>query len=109
MVGQSFLQTGSSLHNLDGLASTAIWANCQVGDDNGDLPTLSNCSASAILLIISPTSGGASQAGDGGLVMGTSLLPSISLLLLITLWFLFSPPSLELLWSLTCWNLDKES
>ena len=35
MVGQSFLLTGSSLPNVDGLASKAIWANCQVGDDDG--------------------------------------------------------------------------
>ena len=38
-VGQSFLLTGSSLPNIDGPASTAIWANCQVGNNEGDLPT----------------------------------------------------------------------
>ena len=35
MVGQSFLLAGSS-PKADGLASTAIWANCWVGDDDGD-------------------------------------------------------------------------
>ena len=42
MVGQSFLLTGSSLPKADGLASAAIWANCQVGDNDGDLPTFSS-------------------------------------------------------------------
>ena len=46
-VGLSFLHTGSSPPNLDGLASTAIWTNCQVGDDDGDCPTPSNCSATS--------------------------------------------------------------
>ena len=32
-VGWSFLLTGFSLPSVDGLASTAIRANCQVGDD----------------------------------------------------------------------------
>ena len=50
MVGQSFLQTGSSPPDLDGPASAAIWANCWVGNDNGDCPTPSNHSASSILL-----------------------------------------------------------
>ena len=45
MVGWSFLQTGSS-PEADGPASAAIWANCQVGDDDGDLPTSSSHLAS---------------------------------------------------------------
>ena len=35
MVGWSFLQAGSS-PEADGLASAAIWANCWVGDDDGN-------------------------------------------------------------------------
>ena len=36
-VGQSFLLAGSS-PKAGGLASAAIWAKCQVGDDDGDWP-----------------------------------------------------------------------
>ena len=35
MVGWSFLLAGSSLPNIDGLASTAIWANCWVSEQWG--------------------------------------------------------------------------
>ena len=59
-VGWTFLQASSSPSNLDGPAFTAIWANCQVGNNDSDLPSPSSCSASAILLIISPASGGTS-------------------------------------------------
>ena len=45
-VGWSFLLTGSS-PKADGPASAAIWANCWVGDDDGDLPTSSSCLASS--------------------------------------------------------------
>ena len=65
-VGQSFLLTGSSLPDIDGLASAGIWANCWVSDNKGDLPTPSSCPASTILLIISSACGGASLAGVGG-------------------------------------------
>ena len=51
MVGQSFLLAGSSLPNIDALAYTAIWANCWVGDDSGDLPTSPSCSFSMILFV----------------------------------------------------------
>ena len=40
-VGWSFLLAGSS-PKTDGLASAAIWTNCQVGNDNGNLPTSSS-------------------------------------------------------------------
>ena len=65
-VGWSYLQAGSSPPNLDGLASAAIWANCQVSNDDGDLPTSSNCPASSILCNISSALGGASLVRDGG-------------------------------------------
>ena len=65
-VAWSFLLTGSSPPNVDGPASAAIWANCQVGDNKGDLPTPSSCSASAILCMMSSAHGGTSLAGVGG-------------------------------------------
>ena len=40
-VSWSFLLTGSSLPNVDGPASVAIWANYCVSDDSGDPPHLS--------------------------------------------------------------------
>ena len=78
MVGQSFLLAGSSLPDIDGLASAAIWANCWVGNDEGDLPTPSSCSASMILHMISSAWRGASLAGVGGCISdkGFSVLPS---------------------------------
>ena len=96
MVGWSFLRAGSSPPNLDGPDSTAIWANCWVGNNDSDLSTPSSCSASAYLLIISPASGGASWAGDGGgLVMRASSSPSLLcelLSLVLSTWVMpFSP------------------
>ena len=46
-VGQSFLLAGSSSPDLDGPASVAIWTNCWVSDDEGDLPTPSSCSTAS--------------------------------------------------------------
>ena len=65
-VGWSFFLAGSSPPNIDGPASTAIWANCWVGNDCGDLPTSSSCSASAIFLIISSGLRGVPCTNDGG-------------------------------------------
>ena len=62
-VAWSFLLASSSPPNIDGPASTAIWANCQVGDNSSDLPTSSNFSTSTFLLSISPGVGGASSKG----------------------------------------------
>ena len=64
MVGQSFLQTGSS-PKADGLASAAIWANCRVGDNDGNLPTSSSCLASSTCLSASSTLFSTSLAGEG--------------------------------------------
>ena len=52
MVGRSFLWAGSS-PKADGLASTAIWTNCQVGDDDGDWPTASSLLISSTHPVIS--------------------------------------------------------
>ena len=68
MEGWSFLQAGSFPQNLDGLLSAAIWANCWVGDDDGDLCTFSTCPTSSFLHSISSALGGASLAGDGGVL-----------------------------------------
>ena len=66
MVGWSFLQAGSSPPDVDGLASTAIWANCWVGNDSSDLPTCSSHSASSILLFSCSWLEGVSCTGTGG-------------------------------------------
>ena len=79
-VGWIFLLTGSSLPNIDGPASAAIWAKCWVSDNKGDLPTSLSCPASAILLMISSACRGASLAGVGnGLATRASspFLPSL--------------------------------
>ena len=64
MVGQSFLLTGSS-PKADGLASAAIWANCWVGNDDGDLPTSSSHLASSTHLSASSNFFSSSLVGEG--------------------------------------------
>ena len=64
MVGPSFLQTGSS-PKADGPASAAIWANCWVGNDDGDLPTSSSHLASSTNLSASSTIFSTSLVGEG--------------------------------------------
>ena len=81
-VGWSFLLTGCSWPKADGLASTAIWANCWVGNDDGDLPTSSSLlassthiSASSICFFSSSLTGEGFLAGDGWCAgEGTSIL-----------------------------------
>ena len=63
-VGQSFLLTGSS-PKVDHPASAAIWANCQVGNNDGDLPTSSSCLASSTCLSASSNLFSSSLAGEG--------------------------------------------
>ena len=65
-VGQSFLWAGSSPPNLDGPASTAIWTNCWVGNDDGDCPTPLQLLSSSTHFSISSALGGASLTRDGG-------------------------------------------
>ena len=89
MVGQSFLQAGSS-PNADALASTAIWANCRVGNDDGDRPTSSSLFASSTHLIISSSActtsltgekllaGEGWCTGEGGLFSSVFFLPHLS-------------------------------
>ena len=80
MVGWSFLQTGSSPKG-DDPASAAIWANCQVGDNDRDLPTSSSCLASSTHLSASSNLFSSSLvgegffAGDGGCTGEGGLLP----------------------------------
>ena len=81
MVDQSLFLASSSPPDVDGLTSTAIWANCWVSNDGCDLPTPSSCSTSAILLIISSALRGVCDAGDGGaLVTRAPLLFSLHIL-----------------------------
>ena len=107
MVGWSFLAAGSS-PKTDSLASTAIWANCWVGNNDGNLPTSSSCLASSTCLSASSIIFSTSLVGEGFLAgegwctgegAPLSLPPSPSspswqfrpyLLWIITL---FSPPS----------------
>ena len=69
-LGWSFFLAGSSLPNIDGLASAAIWANCWVGDDCGNLLTSSSHSTYATHFMISSAPRGVSCAGDGGCMGG---------------------------------------
>ena len=63
MVGRSFLR-GDSSPETDGPASAAIWANCRVGDDDGDLPTPSSLLASSTRPFISSNVCSTSLAGE---------------------------------------------
>ena len=63
MVGWSFLQAGSS-PEADGPASTAIWANCWVGNNDGDCPTSSSHPASSTCFTISSSICTTSLAGE---------------------------------------------
>ena len=77
-----FLLAGSSPPNVDGLVSTAIWANCQVGNNSDDLPISPNFSAASTLLskslCIRPVStsgtGGSTSAGCSGSVCTSALV-----------------------------------
>ena len=74
------------LPDLDGLASTAIWTNCQVGNDNdSDCPTPSNCSAASTHFSISSLLGEASLAGDGWWTGEGGLLPFSARIILTVL------------------------
>ena len=63
-VGQSFLLAGSS-PKTDGPASTAIWANCWVGNDDSDRPTSSSHLASSTCFSASSTIFSTSLMGEG--------------------------------------------
>ena len=84
-VGQSFLLTSSS-PKADGPASAAIWANCQVGDDNSDLPMSSSHLASSTHLsassniFLTSLMGEGFLAGEGWCTGEGGLLPSLAIL-----------------------------
>ena len=65
MVSWSFLLASSSPPNVDGPSSAAIWANCWIGNDSGNLPTSPNFSASSTLLSNSLSVGAVSTSGTG--------------------------------------------
>ena len=84
MVGQSFFLTSSS-PEADGPASAAIWANCWVDNNDGDLPTSSSCLASSTHLSASSSLFSSSLmvegffAGDGWCTGEGGLLPSAAI------------------------------
>ena len=85
MVGQSFLLTGSS-PKADGPASTAIWASCWVGNNDGDLPTSSSshlasstCLSASSNLFSSSLMGEDFLAGDGWCTREGGLLPFLAI------------------------------
>ena len=96
-VGWSFLLTGSSPPNVDGPASAAIWANCQVSNNEGGLPTSfsylasstcfstsSSCPASSTHFSTSSLGEG-SLAGDGWWTGEGGLLPFSARAFLVSL------------------------
>ena len=90
MVGQSFLLTGS-FPKADGPASTAIWANCWVGNNDSDLPTSSSHLAFSTCISASSILFSTSLVGEGFLAgEGWCTGEGASFLLLP---FLFAPPS----------------
>ena len=94
-VSWSFLLASFSPPNIDGLAFTAIWTNCWVGDDSGNLPTSSNFSVSTFLLSTSPGVGGASTSGTGGSAgTGGSTGPACTSACVFTFWVFPSSPFL---------------
>ena len=102
-IGQSFLLTGSS-PEADGLASTAIWANYQVGNDDDDLPTSPSCLASSTHLTAcsnifsSSLMGEGFWAGDGWCTGEGGLLPFLAIAFCTSLgWRTHLSPPLSLL------------
>ena len=99
MVGQSFLTAGYS-PKTDGPASTAIWANCWVGNNDGDRPTSSSHLASSTCLSASSIIFSTSLLGEGFLAgegwctgEGASCPSWQSSLSLPLVWVLICPPS----------------
>ena len=114
-VGQSFLQTGSS-PKADGPASAAIWANCWVGNDSGNLPTSSSHLASSTCLSASSTIfstslvGEGFPAGDGGALEMEASFPLLPAPLYPSVGAPSSPPfpSWELVSSLPCCQINRQ-
>ena len=96
-VGWSFLSAGSS-PETDGLASAAIWANCQVGNNDSNLPTSSSCLASSTHLSASSIIFSTSLTGEGFLAGkgwctgegGPSFSSTFSFLTFLAIWALSS-------------------
>ena len=116
MVGQSFFLAGSS-PKTDGLASAAIWANCWVGNNDGNLPTSSSHLASSTHLSASSTIFSTSLVGEGFLagegwctVEGPSFLSLQSFHGLLLFLALSCPPSPSLVstWFLPYYRKNKK-
>ena len=100
-VGWSFLLAGSSPLDIYGPASAAIWANCWVGNDKGDLPTPLSCSASVILHIISFAHREASLTGVGGSTMDEDLFCFSSTFVTALIHSIWVSPPLFPCWGVT--------
>ena len=102
MVGQSFLLTGSSPPDIDGPASAAIWAKCQVGRPPWWPPHLSQLCC----LLHSPLqltlSGASSTSGAGG-----SHASACTSTLVHTWRAFYLSPFLVSSSFLPCWNLKE--
>ena len=102
-VSQSFLLAGYSPTNEDGPASTAIWANCWVGDDSSDLPT------SQLLQPFSPTHSGLAAhsvlEGSLFLVLGGPSASARTWAHILT----FTPRFLGITFVLTMLELERKS
>ena len=109
-VGQSFLLAASSLPDVDGPASAAIWANYWVGDDSGDLPASPSLSASLILCVSSSWVGFVPPVELGSpLVLGVPMTPPAPTPSFLLVGLFYPPPFMasSLFWP--CWKLDRES
>ena len=107
---QDGVSFGQAPPNTDGPASAAIWANCRVSDDDGDLPTASSLLASSTHFVISSSTcttslmgeellaGEGWCTGEGGHFSSTfSFLTHLASRLLLSP-PRFSPPPVWLLW-----------
>ena len=109
-VGWSFLLGGSSPPDIDGPASTAIWANCQVGEDSGDLPTSPSFSASSTLFSNSLWVGGVTTSGTGGSTGAGSSWASTCTSTLVYIWrALFPSPICGVFFVLAILEMERKT
>ena len=108
MVSWSFLLASSSLPDIDGSASAAIWANCWVSDNSSDLPTSAKFSASSTLLSTSLSVGAGSTSDTGESASTGGSCSECTSALVLTWRALFPSHILSVFLVLTILNL-KES
>ena len=108
-VGWSFLLAGSSPPSMDGPASAATWANCQVSDVSGDLPSSPSLSASLTHCAISSGVGLVPSLELGSPpALGVSVPPPAPLPSLLLVGFFYPPPFTVSSWLWLCWKLERE-